>query len=95
MKNLLAYLTTYKAKKAQLESLQAEVDAMKDEIEKYTMANNTPDEKGKYKFSCGQYIITVTPCEKTWIDKTALEKDLPDIAKKYEKATEYNRTTVR
>lgn len=95
MRNLLAFLTTYKAKKAQLDNLTEEVEAMKKELENYTMENNTPDGNGKYKFTCGQYTVTITPCTRTDIDKKRLEAEKPDIAEAYKKTTEYNRTTVK
>ena len=95
MKNVLAFLTAYKAKKAQLDSLTDEVNAMKAELENYTKANNIPDENGKYKFVCGQYTVTITPCTRTDIDKKRLETEKPDIAKEYSKTTEYNRTIVK
>lgn len=95
MKNLLVFLTQYKAKKAQLDSLTEEVEAMKKEIESYTMANNEPDEKGKYKFTCGQYMVTITPCTRKEIDKKRLEAEKPEIAKEYEKISEFNRTIVK
>ena len=95
MKNLLVFLTQYKAKKAQADALNEEVEAMKKELESYTMENNTPDESGKYKFTCGQYTVTITPCTRTDIDKKRLEAEKPDIAEAYKKTTEYNRTTVK
>ena len=95
MKNLLAFLTQYKAKKALLDNLTEEVEAMKKELESYTMENNTPDNNGKYKFTCGQYTVTITPCTRTDIDKKRLEAEKPEIAEEYKKTTEYNRTTVK
>ena len=95
MKNLLAFLTQYKAKKAQLDSLTEEINAMKTELESYTIANNKPDNNGKYRFVCGQYTVTITPCTRTDIDKKRLEAEKPEIAEEYKKTTEYNRTTVK
>lgn len=95
MMNLLAFLTQYKAKKTQLDNLTEEVEVMKKKLESYTMENNTPDENGKYRFTCGQYTVTITPCTRTDIDKKRLEAEKPDIAEAYKKTTEYNRTTVK
>lgn len=93
--NILTMLTEYKAKKANLDKEQEELDKLKEEIESYTMENTSPDEKGKYKYTCGQYVVTITPCSKSYIDKTSLETDLPEIATKYTKVTTYNRTIVK
>ena len=95
MKNLLAFLTQYKAKKALLDSLSEEVETMKKELEQYTISSYEQDEKGKYKFVCGQYTVIITPCKRTDIDKKRLEIEKPEIALEYAKVTEYNRTTVK
>ena len=95
MKNILTFLTSYKAKKAQFDALKEELENMKTELETYTKENYTSDENNKYKFTCGQYTVTITPCTKTDIDKKRLENELPDIARRYSKITEYSRTTVK
>ena len=95
MKNILAFLTSYKAKKAQFDALKEELENMKTELETYTKENYESDENNKYKFTCGQYTVTITPCTKTDIDKKRLENELPDIARQYLKITEYSRTTVK
>jgi len=95
MKNILAFLTAFKAKKARLDKLTEEYESMKKEIESYTMENNTPDENGKYKIVVGQYTITISPVTRTDIDKKRLEQELPDVAKEYEKISTYNRTIVK
>ena len=52
MKNVLAYLTEYKSKKAELDKLDAEVKAMKSVIAEYVLSKVSRDEKGKeYKQS--------------------------------------------
>ena len=94
MKNLLAYLTSYKAKKAQLDTLKEEVDAMKAELLGYALENYDRDEKGKLKFTCGQYTVTVTACKRTDIDKKALTEFNAELAKRFEKVTEYDMIKV-
>ena len=93
MKNVLAFLTEYKAKKAELESLEEKVKAMKEEIESFVKANNKPDNKGKYRYTCGQYTVTITPCVKTWIDNAILES-VPE-AENFKKQSPYDRTIVK
>lgn len=93
MKNVLAFLTEYKAKKAELENLEEKVKAMKAELENFVKANNKPDEKGKYKYTCGQYVVTITPCIKTWIDNAILET-VPE-AEAFKKQSPYDRTIVK
>lgn len=95
MKNLLAFLTTYKAKKAQLDTLTAEVENMKAELIAYTKGNHNADGKGKYSFVCGQYTVTITPCTRTDIDKKRLESEMPEVAEKYKKETTFDRTIVK
>lgn len=93
MKNVLAFLTEYKAKKAELELLEEKVNAMKAELESFIKANNEPDEKGKYKYTCKPYIVTITPCVKTWVDNAILEA-VPE-AEAFKKQSQYNRTIVK
>lgn len=93
MKNVLAFLTEYKAKKAELENLEEKVKAMKAELETFIKANNEPDEKGKYKYTCGQYVVTITPCVKTWIDNAILDT-VPE-AEAFKKQSPYDRTIVK
>lgn len=94
MKNLLTFLTSYKAKKAQLDALKDEVDAMKAELLGYALENYDRDEKGKLKFTCGQYTVTVTACKRTDIDRKALEAFDAELAKKFEKISEYDMVKV-
>ena len=93
MKNVLAFLTEYKAKKAELDKLEEAVKAMKTELVKYVKENNAPDEKGKYKYTCGQYVVTITPTTKTWIDNAILES-IPE-AEGFKKQTTYDTTIVK
>jgi len=93
MKNVLAFLTEYKAKKAELDKLEESVKAMKTELVRYVKENNVPDEKGKYKYTCGQYVVTITPTTKTWIDNAILES-IPE-AESFKKQTTYDTTTVK
>ena len=94
MKNLLAFLTSYKAKKAQLDALKDEVDAMKAELLGYALDNYERDPKGKIKFNYGQYTVTVTACKRTDIDKKALTEFDAELAKRFEKVTEYDMIKV-
>ena len=93
MKNVLAFLTEYKAKKAELEILEEKVKAMKAELEDFIKTNNKPDEKGKYKYICKPYVVTITPCVKTWIDNAILET-VPE-AEAFKKQSPYDRTIVK
>lgn len=89
MKNLLATLTQYKALKAQLDSLDAQLKEKRAEIEAYMQ------EKGTDKLTCGQYVATITKCTKYSLDEKFIKKNYPDIAKEAEKVTPYNRFTVK
>ena len=95
MKNVLAFLTSYKAKKAELDKLTAEVESMKKELIDYTKEKVNADEKGKYTFTCGQYTITISACTRTDIDKKRLAVELPEIAEQYKTETQYERMTVK
>ena len=94
MKNLLAFLTEYKTKKAMKDKLEKELDQMKAELEAYTREKVAP-ENGKYYFTCGQYEVTITPCRREDIDKKRLQEELPAIAEQYKKIIEYDRTVVK
>jgi predicted phage-related endonuclease len=89
MKNLLATLTQYKALKAQLDSLEAQLKEKRTEIEEYMK------EKCTDKLTCGQYIATITECTKRSLDEKFIKENYPDIAKEAEKVTTYNRFTVK
>jgi len=93
MKNILAFLTEYKAKKTALEELEETVKNMKAEIELFVKDNSIPDENGKYKFRCGQYTVSITPMTKTWIDNAILDC-IPE-AENFRKETAYTRTIVK
>ena len=95
MKNILAFLTAYKAKKAQHETLTDELKQMQKELDEYTKANYVPDANGKYKFTCGQYVVTLSPIERVDIDKTRLASDHPEIMDEYKKVTTYDRMNVK
>jgi len=89
MKNLLATLTQYKALKAQLDSLEVQLKEKRAEIETYMQ------EKGTDKLTCGQYIAVITECTKRSLDEKFIKENYPDVAKKAEKVTTYNRFTVK
>ena len=89
MMNLLATLTQYKALKAQIESLEAQLKTKRTEITSY-MA-----EKGTTKLICGQYVATVTECTKTTLDEKKIRELYPEIASQTEKTTTYERFTVK
>lgn len=89
MKNLLATLTQYKALKAQIDSLEAQLKDKRAEITEYM------NEKGTNKLTCGQYIATITECTKTTLDEKRIRELYPDIAKETEKVTTYERFTVK
>ena len=95
MKNVLAFLTTYKAKKAELDKLTAEIESMKREITEYTKEKVNADDNGKYTFTCGQYTVTISACTRTDIDKKRLAVELPEIAEQYKTETQYERMTVK
>ena len=89
MKNLLATLTQYKAIKAQIEALEAQLKEKRTEITEYMT------EKGTNKLTCGQYIATITECEKRTLDEKRIRELYPEIAKETEKVTTYERFTVK
>lgn len=89
MKNLLATLTQYKALKAQIEALEAQLKEKRVEITDYMT------EKGTTKLTCGQYIATITECEKRTLDEKRIRELYPEIAKETEKVTTYERFTVK
>lgn len=89
MKNVLATLTQYKALKAQIEALEAQLKEKRTEIEDYMK------EKGTDKLTCGQYIATITECTKKSLDEKLIRKQFPDVAKVAEKVTTYDRFTVK
>lgn len=89
MKNLLATLTQYKALKAQLDALEAQLKEKRTEIEEYMK------EKGTDKLTCGQYIATITECTKRSLDEKFIKENYPEVAKEAEKVTTYNRFAVK
>ena len=93
MKNVLAFLTEYKKLKADFDAMKEKLDGMKDELEIFVKSNNMPDDKGKYKYICGQYVVTITPCVKTWVDNAILES-IPE-AESFKRQSPYDRTIVK
>ena len=85
--NILITLTEYKTKKAKLEELKAEIESLKNDIVEYM-----GDEK---KLVVGQYTATITDCTKNTLDEKAIRAELPDVAEKYNRVTEYTRFTVK
>lgn len=95
MKNVLAYLTEYKSKKAELDKLETEVKAMKNEIANYVLSKVERDEKGKAIYTCKPFTVTVTLCKRTGLDEKAIRELFPEIAKEHETETEYDRVIVK
>lgn len=89
MKNLLATITAYKAKKAEAEKLAKEVEKMKSELVQYM------NEKATNSIICGQYVLTITECQKHSLDEKGIREKFPEIANEFEKITTYNRFTVK
>lgn len=87
MKNILATLTMYKAKKNQLEALEKEIESIKQEILSYM--------NGQETITCGQYTATNKECTRTDIDKKTLQAKYPTIADELKTVTKYNRFTVK
>lgn len=85
--NILITLTEYKAKKAKLDALKEEIEALKNDIVEYM-----GDEK---KITVGQYVATITECTKNSLDEKAIREELPEVANKYNRVTEYTRFTVK
>lgn len=94
MMNVLATLTTYKAKKAELDILKKEIDSMKEELISYVL-EKTETENGKNVYKCGQYIVTVAQRTRETIDKNGLEAAYPEIAAEYTKVTEFPELRVK
>ena len=94
MKNLLAFLTKYKALKAKEDELHSEVESMKSELLTY-IGNNYAREDGKIKFTCGQYIVTLTEVARNGIDEKALKEKFPEVASQVAKITTYDRLAVK
>lgn len=89
MKNLLATLTQYKAIKAQIEALEAQLREKRTEITDYMAEKNTS------KLTCGQYIATITECTKRTLDEKMIREFYPEVAEATEKVTTYERFTVK
>ena len=89
MKNLLATLTQYKAIKAQIENLEAQLKEKRMEITDYMAEKNTT------RITCGQYIATITECEKRSLDEKKIRELYPEVASATEKVTTYERFTVK
>ena len=95
MKNVLAYLTEYKSKKAELDKLENEVKAMKKEITDYVLSKVERNEKGKAEYTCKPFTVTITLCKRIGLDEKTIRELYPDIAKANETVTEYDRVTVK
>ena len=89
MKNLLATLTQYKAIKAQIEALEAQLKDKRAEITEYMT------EKGTTRITCGQYVASVTTCTKTGLDEKRIREEYPEVAAACTKTTTYDRFTVK
>ena len=85
--NILITLTEYKAKKAKLDSLKEEIESLKNDIVEYMGSEK--------RITVGQYVATITECTKNTLDEKAIRAELPDVANKYNRVTEYTRFTVK
>jgi predicted phage-related endonuclease len=85
--NILATLTSYKAKKAEIERIEQELKEMQFAIVEYM--------NGKDELTTGQYKVTYKDCNRTDIDKATLKNKYPEIAKELTTTTTYKRFTVR
>lgn len=79
-------LTDLQELKRMQEELNAEIDAIQDEIKAHMGTSEI--------LLSGPYKVTYKPVTSTRIDTTALKKDLPDIAAKYSKTSTTRRFTV-
>ena len=95
MKNVLATLTAYKDKKAEIEMLQRELDSMKAELIDYIMEKTETDKDGKNVYRCGQYVATVTQKTRKTVSQKELETAYPEIAATMTKVTEYPELRVK
>lgn len=89
MTNILATLTSYKAKKAELKKAEKELDSIKAEILSYM------EEKGVRELDCKSIKAVLTECQKTGFDKKTFETENPDLAGKYDYITVYDRFDVK
>ena len=70
------------------------MDALKEELE--ILKGNIIEYMGtEKKLTVGQYVATVTECTKNTLDEKAIRAELPDVANKYNRVTEYTRFTVK
>lgn len=95
MMNVLATLTAYKSKKAELDAMKKELDAMKEQIVDYVLSKVDRDEKGKATYVCKPFTVTVTECKRIGLDEKTIRELFPDIAKEHETVTVYDRVTVK
>jgi len=83
----VATLTKYKALNAKIKEMEAEAEALKNEI---ISEMNINEEK-----RVGQYTIAYKAIERSDVDKKALESEYPEIYNEVKKTIVYNRLTVR
>lgn len=94
MKNVLAYLTEYKAMKAEYDKLEKQLDAMKKEISEYVLSKTERNENGKATYICKPFTVTVTECHRTKLDEKTIKKLYPEIAKENTITTVYDTVKV-
>ena len=87
MKNILAKLTTYKAKKNMIDQLEKELESLKNEIVEYM--------NGQEEITVGQYKATNKDCTRNGIDEKQLKEKYPVIAEEMKKTTVYKRFSVK
>lgn len=95
IKKPLAFLTTYKSKKAELDALEEEVKEMRKQITDYVLSKVSRDEKGNAKYTFKPFVLTVTHCKRAGLDEKAIRELFPEIAKEHETVTEYDQLRVK
>ena len=88
MKDYTAIVDQIRELKRMQEEIIAEIESLQDSIKADMTAEGTEEIRGT------AYKITWKTCIRNAIDSKALKADLPDIAARYTKATEYKRFTI-
>ena len=84
---ITAKVTEYQELKRMLEEIEAEMNALQDEIKAHMGESEI--------LMAGPYKVTYKTITSSRVDTTALKKALPDIAAKYTKTTTTRRFTVQ
>lgn len=94
MTNLLTTLTSLKKAKNELDKIEKEYKALKEEVEKYITETTKPNEKGKYELTCGQYKVVILPVERENVNAKELKERYPEAYKELATTSKYFRTSV-